>query len=41
MDDVLGVHVNPDLRNINNSITRIRNVVKRWVEEQEGGNSNE
>ena len=41
MDDVLGVHVNSDLRNINDSITRIRNVVKRWVEEQEGGNSNE
>lgn len=41
MDDVLGVHVNPDLRNINDSITRIRDVVKRWVEEQEGGNSNE
>ena len=39
-DNFLGTHINPDLRNINTDLGRMRDVLKRWVEEQQGGGDN-
>lgn len=40
-DKIIGQKISPDIRQINIDLGRMRDVLKRWVEEQGGGDNNE